>query len=99
MKPARGRATSFGGELGRLLAAQGVTYRELSLRTGLAHETLRRYALGLRRPSDEVLELIAAALEVEPEQLLEYRRRRVDERLGEEPRLVDALYVRFVRHR
>lgn len=97
MPSARRRSgSSFGVELGRLLAAHRITYRELSRRTGLAPKTLHRYALGQRRPSDESLELIAAALELEPEQLLEWRRRRVLDRVGEgSAELVDALWRRL----
>jgi len=92
-RPAR---SSFGVELGRLMLEQGVTYRELSLRTGLNPATIVRYASGKRRPSDRTLELLARALEREPKELLEWRRRRVLERVatggGE---LVDALFRRL----
>jgi transcriptional regulator with XRE-family HTH domain len=91
------RRSSFGVELGRLLLEHRVTYRELSRRTGLAPQTLHRYALGVRRPEDETLELIAAALELEPEDLIEWRRRRVIDELRDE-RLVAVLYPRL-RHR
>jgi transcriptional regulator with XRE-family HTH domain len=73
----------------------GVTFRELSRRTGLAPPTLHRYATGARRPSDRILELIARALELEPERFLEWRRRRVLERVGESSQLVDALWRRL----
>lgn len=79
-------------ELGRLLAERRVTYRELSRRTGLAPPTLNRYATGRRRPSDQTLELIAAALGLEPDELTEWRRRRLVEQLDEEPRLVEVLW-------
>lgn len=89
------RRTNFGVELGRLMLDQGVTYRELSRRTGLAPPTLHRYATGARRPDDATLELIAAALELEPEAFLEWRRRRVLERVGESEQLVDVLWRRL----
>lgn len=92
-----GPGSGFGVELGRLLGERRVTYRELSRRTGLAPQTLHRYAVGLRRPSDASLELIAAALELPVEELVEWRRRWLVERL-EEPRLVAALYP-VLRHR
>lgn len=94
-RPTRKRASSFGVELGRLLLEEGVTYRELSRRTGLAPPTLHRYATGARRPDDATLELIARALGREPERLLEWRRRRVLERVGESEQLVDALFRRL----
>lgn len=72
-----------------------MTYRDLSRLTGLGPRTLHRYALGLRRASDETLELIAAAFELEPQELLEWRRRRVLERVGESAQLVDALWRRL----
>lgn len=90
------RRSSFGVELGRLLLEEHVTYRELSRRTGLAPQTLHRYALGTRRPSDATLELIARALDREPDELLEWRRRRVLERVGESTKLVNAIYRRIV---
>jgi transcriptional regulator with XRE-family HTH domain len=89
------RRSSFGIELGRLLASEHVTYRELSRRTGLAPQTLHRYAMGVRRPDDDTLELIARALGREPDDLLEWRRRRVLERVGESTRLVNAIYRRI----
>lgn len=91
----RPRRNAFGVELGRLLAQEHVTFRELSRRTGLAPQTLHRYAMGVRRPADETLELIARALEREPDELLEWRRRRVLERVGESAKLVNALYRRI----
>lgn len=75
-----------------------MSYRELSRLTGLAPQTLHRYALGVRLPSDKSLELIAAALELEPDDLFEWRRRRVVEQLGQEHVVVDRLYAALVRH-
>jgi transcriptional regulator with XRE-family HTH domain len=92
------RRSDFGVELGRLLTERRVSLRELSRRTGLARSTLQRYTSGERIPEDDAtVELIAAALETNVEELVEWQRRRVVARLGQEPRLVRAIYVHLVR--
>lgn len=85
---------SFGVELNRLLAAKHVTYRELALRTGLSAGALNHYGNGRRVPEDETIERIAVALEVEPADFYEWRRRRAHEYVDGDGALVEALWRR-----
>ena len=47
------------------------------------------------RPSNEVIELLGQALDVDPEYFREYRLRVITERLEAMPELVDRLYRRL----
>jgi len=75
---------------------RGVSFRELSRRTGIAPQSLQRYAAGRRLPKDETIALVARALEQPgPQVFYEWRRRRVVEQLNKSAGVVDALYKRL----
>jgi hypothetical protein len=46
-------------------------------------------------PSNEIVQALATALDVEPEHFREYRLRVITERLEEMPALIDRLYKRL----
>jgi transcriptional regulator with XRE-family HTH domain len=86
----------FGPTVERLMVDSGVTYREAAARTGVSAGYLNHLVHGNRPvPSDERIETIAKALDVEPEYFLDYRLRRVAERLETMPKLMDDLYKRL----
>jgi transcriptional regulator with XRE-family HTH domain len=86
----------FGSTMERLMEEKGVTYRGLGAETGLSAGYLNHLVHGNRPvPSDEVVERLAGALGVEPEHFLEYRVRKITERLERMPELVDRLYRRL----
>lgn len=91
MPPARTR-TSIGEAIRRTRAARGLRQREVAEAADVAPETLSRVERGRVRPSLELIERIAAALEVEVAEL----------RRGAEPRPakvrpVEAQLVALVR--
>ena len=69
----------FGDALRELMAARGLTYRELAQRTreldgkGMTHAHINMLANGHDRPSSRAMELIAAVCGVEPDYFVEYR--------------------------
>jgi transcriptional regulator with XRE-family HTH domain len=74
----------------------GVTYRGLAAKTSLSAGYLNHLVHGNRPvPSNEVIGVLAKALDVEPEHFLEYRVRAITERLERMPDLVDRLYRRL----
>jgi len=74
----------------------GVTYRALAAQTGLSAGYLNHLVHGNRPvPSNDVIELLAKALDVDPEHFREYRLRVITERLESMPDLVDRLYRRL----
>ena len=86
----------FGPTVQTLMAETGTTYRGLAERTGLSAGYLNHIVHGNRPvPSQEVVERLAKALDVEPEHFLEYRLRVITERLERMPDLVDRLYRRL----
>ena len=86
----------FGPAVERLMNETGVTYRALASKTGLSAGYLNHLVHGNRPvPSNEVVEALAGALDVEPEHFREYRLRLITERLEEMPELVDRLYKRL----
>jgi transcriptional regulator with XRE-family HTH domain len=86
----------FGPTVQALMAEQGVTYRGLAAKTGLSAGYLNHLVHGNRPvPSNDVIEALAAALDVEPAHFREYRIRTITERLEEMPELVDRLYRRL----
>jgi transcriptional regulator with XRE-family HTH domain len=86
----------FGPTIERLMADTGTTYRALAAKTGLSAGYLNHLVHGNRPvPSNEVVEALAEALEVEPEHFREYRLRLITERLEAMPELVDRLYRRL----
>ncbi|HZT95194.1 MAG TPA: helix-turn-helix transcriptional regulator [Gaiellaceae bacterium] len=83
----------FGETVQRLMDEQGVTYRQLATRTGLSAGYLNHLVHGNRPvPSNDVVQTLAGALEVEPEHFREYRLRAITERLEAMPALIDRLY-------
>ena len=87
---------SFGPAVERLMNETGVTYRALAAKTGLSAGYLNHLVHGNRPvPSNEVVETLAASLDVEPEYFREYRLRVITERLETMPELVDRLYTRL----
>ena len=86
----------FGPAVERLMNETGVTYRALAAKTGLSAGYLNHLVHGNRPvPSNEVVETLAASLDVEPEFFREYRLRVITERLETMPELVDRLYKRL----
>src|SRR6476660_4191480 len=86
----------FGPAIERLMNESGVTYRALAAKTGLSAGYLNHLVHGNRPvPSNDVVETLAAALDVEPEHFREYRLRVITEKLEAMPDLVDRLYKRL----
>src|SRR6187399_1371408 len=89
-------AERFGPTIERLLADSGMTYRALAVKTELSAGYLNHLVHGNRPvPSNEVIETLARALDVEPEHFREYRIRVITDRLERMPELVDRLYKRL----
>lgn len=88
----------FGPTIERLMAETGTTYRALAAKTDLSAGYLNHLVHGNRPvPSDDVIETLAGALDVEPEHFREYRLRKITEQLESMPELVDRLYRRLGR--
>jgi transcriptional regulator with XRE-family HTH domain len=86
----------FGQAVERLMNESGVTYRALAAKTGLSAGYLNHLVHGNRPvPSNDVVELLAGCLDVEPEYFREYRLRVITERLEGMPDMIDRLYKRF----
>jgi len=86
----------FGPTMVRLMDESGTTYRKLAAAAGLSAGYLNHVVHGNRPvPSNDVIERIARALDVEPEHFLEHRLRLITERLEKMPDLVDRLYRRL----
>jgi transcriptional regulator with XRE-family HTH domain len=86
----------FGPTIERLMTETGTTYRALAARTSLSAGYLNHLVHGNRPvPSNDVVETLAEALDVEPEHFREYRLRLITERLEQMPELVDRLYRRL----
>ena len=87
----------FGPTIERLMNETGVTYRALAGKTGLSAGYLNQLVHGNRPvPSNDVVETLAKALDVDPEHFREYRLRVITERLETRPDLVDRLYRRLI---
>ena len=83
----------FGPAVERLMTETGVTYRALAAKTALSAGYLNHLVHGNRPvPSNDVVETLADALDVEPEFFREYRLRSITERLEAMPALIDRLY-------
>ena len=86
----------FGSTIQRLMAETNVTYRALAEKTGLSAGYLNHLVHGNRPvPSNDVVETLAKALDVEAEHFREYRVRVITEKLEAMPELVDRLYKRL----
>ncbi|HZO97178.1 MAG TPA: helix-turn-helix transcriptional regulator [Gaiellaceae bacterium] len=96
-KRRRFSSETFGDAIERLMNELGVTYRGLASKTNLSAGYLNHLVHGNRPvPSNDVIERLARALDVEPEHFREYRLRVITERLERNPELVDRLYKRLV---
>src|SRR5947207_14711996 len=92
-KRRRYASEQFGPAVERLMNDAGVTYRALASKTGLSAGYLNHLVHGNRPvPSNDVIELLASSLDVEPEHFREYRVRVITDRLETMPDLVDRLY-------
>ena len=88
----------FGETVQRLMDEQSVTYRQLAARTGLSAGYLNHLVHGNRPvPSNDVVTVLAGALDVEPEHFREFRLRLITERLEAMPALIDRLYRQLSR--
>ena len=95
-KKRRYSAEPFGETMERLMNETGVTYRALAAKTGLSAGYLNHLVHGNRPvPSNEIVEQLAVALDVEPDHFREYRVRVITERLEAMPEMIDRLYKRL----
>ena len=95
-KRRRYSAESFGDAIERLMNELGVTYRGRASRTDLSAGYLNHLVHGNRPvPSNDVIERLAGALDVDPDHFREYRLRVITDRLERMPDMVDRLYKRF----
>jgi transcriptional regulator with XRE-family HTH domain len=86
----------FGPTIERLMDEERITYRGLASRTGLSAGYLNHVVHGNRPvPSNEIIERLAAGLNVEPAHFREYRLRVITDRLERMPDLIDRLYRRL----
>src|SRR3982750_432972 len=95
-KRRRFSAEAFGTAVERLMNDSATTYRGLAAKSGLSAGYLNHLVHGNRPvPSNDVVERLAHALDVDPEHFREYRLRVITERLERMPDLVDRLYRRL----
>jgi transcriptional regulator with XRE-family HTH domain len=95
-KRRRYASEQFGPAVERLMNETGVTYRALAAKTGLSAGYLNHLVHGNRPvPSNDVVEVLAKALDVEAEHFREYRVRVITDKLEAMPDLVDRLYKRL----
>jgi transcriptional regulator with XRE-family HTH domain len=86
----------FGPAVERLMNETGVTYRALASKTGLSAGYLNHLVHGNRPvPSNDVVESLGKALDVEPSFFREYRVRVITDKLETMPELVDRLFRRL----
>ena len=86
----------FGPTIEQLMADTGTTYRGLAVKADLSAGYLNHIVHGNRPvPSNDVIERIAKALEVEPEHFREFRIRVITDKLESMPELIDRLYKRL----
>jgi transcriptional regulator with XRE-family HTH domain len=87
----------FGDAIEQLMNESGVTYRGLAAKTDLSAGYLNHLVHGNRPvPSNDVIERLAGALDVEPEHFREYRLRVITDKLERMPDMVDRLYKRLI---
>jgi transcriptional regulator with XRE-family HTH domain len=95
-KRRRYASEQFGPAVERLMNETGVTYRALAAKTGLSAGYLNHLVHGNRPvPSNDVVEVLDKALDVEAEHFREYRVRVITDKLEAMPDLVDRLYKRL----
>ena len=86
----------FGDAIEQLMNELGVTYRGLAAKTDLSAGYLNHLVHGNRPvPSNDVIERLAGALDVDPEHFREYRLRVITDKLERMPDMVDRLYKRL----
>jgi transcriptional regulator with XRE-family HTH domain len=86
----------FGATVELLMNELEVTYRELAAKTGLSAGYLNHLVHGNRPvPSNDVVQTLADALDVDAEHFREFRLRAITERLEAMPELIDRLYRRL----
>ena len=86
----------FGPTIERLMEETGKTYSGLADKADLSAGYLNHIVHGNRPvPSNDVIERIAQALDVEPEHFREYRIRVITDKLEAMPELIDRLYKRL----
>jgi transcriptional regulator with XRE-family HTH domain len=86
----------FGDAIERLMNELGVTYRGLASKTDLSAGYLNHLVHGNRPvPSNDVIERLASALDVDAEHFREYRLRVITDKLERLPAEIDRLYKRF----
>jgi len=96
-KRRRFSAEPFGDAIEQLMNESGVTYRGLAAKTDLSAGYLNHLVHGNRPvPSNDVIERLAVALDVEPEYFREYRLRVITDKLERMPDMVDRLYKRLI---
>jgi transcriptional regulator with XRE-family HTH domain len=96
-KRRRFSAEPFGDAIEQLMNESGVTYRGLAAKTDLSAGYLNHLVHGNRPvPSNDVIERLAGALDVEPEHFREYRLRVITDKLERMPDMVDRLYKRLI---
>ena len=96
MRRRRFSVEPFGDAIERLMNELGVTYRGLAAMTDLSAGYLNHLVHGNRPvPSNDVIERLAGALDVDPEHFREYRLRVITDKLERMPDMVDRLYKRF----
>jgi len=95
-KRRRFSSETFGDAIEQLMNELGVTYRGLAAKTDLSAGYLNHLVHGNRPvPSNDVIERLAGALDVDPEHFREYRLRVITDKLERMPDMVDRLYKRF----
>jgi len=95
-KRRRYSAEPFGDAIERLMNELGVTYRGLAGKTDLSAGYLNHLVHGNRPvPSNDVIERLAGALDVDADHFREYRLRVITDKLERMPDMVDRLYKRF----
>ena len=95
-KRRRFSSEQFGDAIERLMNELGVTYRGLAAKTDLSAGYLNHLVHGNRPvPSNDVIERLAGALDVDPDHFREYRLRVIAEKLERMPDMVDRLYRRL----
>src|SRR3989442_3647850 len=86
----------FGTTIEQLMNELGVTYRGLAAKTDLSAGYLNHLVHGNRPvPSNDVIERLAGALDVDPEHFREDRLRGITDKLERMPDMVERLSKRF----
>lgn len=99
----RGEQTEapFAEELPRLLAERRLSLRAFARKLAVSDSHLSRVVRGVdsKRPSAELVERAAEALDLPPDYFPEFREFLVLERIRSDPKLRNRLYAKFKRER